>query len=122
MRKYTVVLPGTTDAVTHYLPIPDAGKIVQAHAVLNAAQSSVTGNSIAIGDAGATNRLLVADTKSLAAGDIAELVLNDSATDAERAQIFGGELPIAVTIKLQTAASVGLTILVDEYGISGLRP
>lgn len=122
MQKYTVSLPGTTSAVTHYLPIPDAGKIVEVHAVVNANQGDTAGRGVTIGKAGADHTIFTASTVSKNAGDIVKGVLTTGVTDAEKAQLFGNGVPIAVGIQLHTAAEVGLTILVDEYGINGLRP
>jgi len=124
MKKYTFVVPGTTASVKHYLPIPDGGKLVGIYAAVNSAQTTGTA-LVKAGKKGATNSLLSANLGTTGAngiGNVAKGALNASATDAERAQIFDATTPIELDVQLVVAGSVGVTVLVDEYGIGGLRP
>lgn len=124
MKKYSFVIPGTTSSVKHYIPIPDGGKLAGLYAVVNSTQTAGTA-LVKAGKKGATNHLLSADLGTTGAngiGNVAKAALNSSATDAERAQMFNASTPIELDIQLVVAGSVGVTILVDEYGIGGLRP
>ena len=124
MKKYSFVIPGTTSSVKHYLPIPDAGKLVGMYAVVNSAQTAGTA-LVKAGKKGATNHILSANLGTTGAngiGNVAKATLNASATEAERAQMFDGSTPLELDIQLVVAGSVGVTVLVDEYGVGGLRP
>ena len=124
MKKYTFVIPGTTASAKHYLPIPDGGKLVGLYAVVNSTQTAGTA-LVKAGKKGATNHLLSANLGTTGAngiGNIAMATANASATDAEKAQIFDATTPLELDIQLVVAGSVGITVLVDEYGIGGLRP
>jgi len=124
MKKYTYTVAGTTSAVKHYLPIPDAGKLAGLRAVVNSTQTAGTAQVLA-GKKGATHHILAADLGTTGAngiGNVAKATLNADATDAERAQMFDGTTPIEVSVQLVVAGIVGITIEVDEYGIGGLRP
>ena len=124
MKKYTFLVAGTTASVKHYLPIPDGGKVVGLYAVVNSTQTAGTA-LVKAGKKGATNHLLSANLGTTGAngiGNVAKAALNASATDAERAQIFDGTTPVEIDVQLVVAGSVGITVLVDEYGIGGLRP
>lgn len=120
MKKYSYVIPGTTASVKHYLPIPDAGKIVGLYAAVNSAQTAGTA-VVKVGKKSATNVLMTADLGTTGAngiGNIAKAAANASATAAEKAQIFNYEVPVELDIQLVVAGSVGVTLLVDEYAIS----
>ena len=124
MKKYSFVIPGTTSSVKHYLPIPDAGKLVGMYAVVNSAQTAGTA-LVKAGKKSATNHILSANLGTTGAngiGNVAKATLNASATEAERAQMFDGSTPLELDIQLVVAGSVGVTVLVDEYGVGGLRP
>lgn len=124
MKKYTVLVAGTTASVKHYLPIPDGGKLVGLYAVVNSTQTAGTA-LVKAGKKGATNHLISADLGTTGAngiGNIAKATTNASATDAEKAQIFDATTPLELDVQLVVAGSVGITVLVDEYGIGGLRP
>ena len=124
MKKYTVLVAGTTASVKHYLPIPDGGKLVGLYAVVNSTQTAGTA-LVKAGKKGATNHLVSADLGTTGAngiGNIAKATTNASATDAEKAQIFDATTPLELDVQLVVAGSVGITVLVDEYGIGGLRP
>lgn len=124
MKKYTFLVAGTTASVKHYLPIPDGGKLVGLYAVVNSTQTAGTA-LVKAGKKGATNHLVSADLGTTGAngiGNIAKATTNASATDAEKAQIFDATTPLELDVQLVVAGSVGITVLVDEYGIGGLRP
>ncbi len=124
MKKYTFLVAGTTASVKHYLPIPDGGKLVGLYAVVNSTQTAGTA-LVKAGKKGATNHLISADLGTTGAngiGNIAKATTNASATDAEKAQIFDATTPLELDVQLVVAGSVGITVLVDEYGIGGLRP
>lgn len=124
MKKYTVLVAGTTASVKHYIPIPDGGKLVGLYAVVNSTQTAGTA-LVKAGKKGATNHLISADLGTTGAngiGNIAKATTNASATDAEKAQIFDATTPLELDVQLVVAGSVGITVLVDEYGIGGLRP
>ena len=124
MKKYSFVIPGTTSSVKHYIPLPDGGKLAAISAVVNSAQTAGTA-LVKAGKKGATNYLMSANLGTTGAngiGNVAKGVLNASATDAERAQMFDASTPLEVDIQLVVAGSVGITIEMDEYGVGGLRP
>ena len=124
MKKYSFVIPGTNASVKHYLPIPDAGKVVGLYASVNSAQTAGTA-VVKIGKKGATNYIMSANLGTTGAngiGNVAKATVNSSATDAERAQMFDMTTALELDIQLVVAGSVGVTVLVDEYGIGGLRP
>ena len=124
MKKFMVVIPGTTASVKHYIPLPDKAKLRGVSAVVNSTQTAGTA-LVKAGKKGATNHLLSANLGTTGAngiGNVAKATLNASATDAERAQIFDGTTPVEIDVQLVVAGSVGITVLVDEYGIGGLRP
>jgi hypothetical protein len=119
MKKYTFTVPGTTDSVKHYLPIPDAGKVVGLYAVVNTAQTAGTA-LVKAGKKGATNVLLTANLGTTGAngvGNVAKAAANASATQAEVNQIFGEAVPIELDVQLVVAGTVGITVLVDEYAV-----
>lgn len=119
MKKYSYVIPGTTSSVKHYLPIPDAGKIVGLSAVVNSAQTAGTA-LVKAGKKGATNALFSANLGTTGAngiGKVAKGTAVTAATQAEVNQIFDGETPVELDIELTVAGSVGITLLVDEYAI-----
>jgi hypothetical protein len=110
--------------VKHYIPIPDGGKVAGISAVVNSAQTVGTA-TVKVGKKGATNVLYTANLGTTGAngiGNVARGELNASATDAERAQMFSGTVPLEVIVELVVAGSVGITVELDEYGIGGLRP
>ena len=124
MKKYTFVVAGTTSSVKHYLPLPDGGKLAGIYAVVNSTQTAGTA-LVKAGKKGATNHILSANLGTTGAngiGNVAKGALNASATDAERAQIFDGTTPLEIDVQLVVAGSVGITVLMDEYGVGGLRP
>lgn len=124
MKKYTFVVAGTTSSVKHYLPIPDGGKLAGIYAVVNSAQTTGTA-LVKAGKKGASHHLLSANLGTTGAngiGNVAKGTLNADATDAERAQMFDATTPLEVDVQLAVAGSVGITVLVDEYGVGGLRP
>jgi hypothetical protein len=119
MKKYTFTIPGTTSAVKHYLPIPDAGKLVGLYAVVNSAQTAGTA-TVQAGKAGAATSVLTANLGTTGAngiGKVAKGALTPSVTEANKQQIFDGETPIELTAVLVVAGSIGVTVLVDEYAI-----
>lgn len=119
MKKYSYVIPGTTSSVKHYLPIPDAGKIVGLSAVVNSAQTAGTA-LVKAGKKGATNALYSANLGTTGAngiGKVAKGAAVTAATQAEVNQIFDGETPVELDIELTVAGSVGITLLVDEYAV-----
>ncbi len=119
MKKYTFVIPGTTASVKHYLPIPDAGKIVGLAAVVNSAQTAGTA-LVKAGKKGATNALYSANLGTTGAngiGKVAKGTAVSAATQAEVNQIFDSATPIELDIVLVVAGSVGITVLVDEYAV-----
>ena len=119
MKKYTFVIPGTTSAVAHYLPIPDAGKVVGLSAVVNSAQTTGTA-TVTVGKKSATNVLYTANLGTTGAngiGNVAKGALNSSATQAEVNQVFDSTVPLELSIVLVVAGSVGITVLVDEYAV-----
>jgi hypothetical protein len=119
MKKYTFTVPGTTASVKHYLPIPDAGKVVGLYAVVNTAQTAGTA-LVKAGKKGATNVLLTANLGTTGAngvGNVAKAAANASATQAEVNQIFGETVPIELDVQLVVAGTVGITVLVDEYAV-----
>lgn len=87
---------------------------------------------LTIGGKGATaNPVLTVDISGKKGGEIAESVVNASATADEKAEIFDMDNPIKIVVPqaalgvdsaTAVAHNVGLVILVDEYGINGLRP
>ncbi|MCE5199072.1 hypothetical protein LLG39_08855 [bacterium] len=124
MKKYSFVIPGTTGSVKHYIPIPDGGKVAGIRAVVNSTQTSGTA-VVKVGKKGAANVLFTADLGTTGAngiGNVAKGVANASATDAEKAQMFDGSVPLELDIQLVVAGSVGITIEMDEFGVGGLRP
>lgn len=119
MKKYTFVIAGTTSSVKHYLPIPDAGKIVGLSAVVNSAQTAGTA-LVKVGKKGATNALFSANLGTTGAngiGKVAKGTAVSAATQAEVNQIFDSTTPIELDIELTVAGSVGITVLVDEYAV-----
>ena len=119
MKKYSYVIPGTTSSVKHYLPIPDAGKIVGLSAVVNSAQTAGTA-LVKAGKKGATNALFSANLGTTGANGIGKVAKGapvTAATQAEVNQIFDGETPVELDIVLVVAGSVGITLLVDEYAV-----
>ena len=119
MKKYSYVIPGTTSSVKHYLPLPDAGKIVGMSAVVNSAQTAGTA-LVKVGKKGATNALFSANLGTTGAngiGNVAKATAVSAATQAEVNQIFDGETPVELDIQLVVAGSVGVTIMLDEYAV-----
>ena len=119
MKKYTFVIPGTVSSVKHYLPIPDAGKIVGLSAVVNSTQTAGTA-LVKAGKKGATNALFSANLGTTGAngiGNVAKGAAVAAATQAEVNQIFDSTTPIELDIQLVVAGSVGVTILADEYAV-----
>ena len=119
MKKYSYVIPGTASSVKHYLPIPDAGKIVGVSAVVNSTQTAGTALVI-VGKKGATNKLFSANLGTTGAngiGNVAKGAAVTAATQAEVNQVFDMTTPVELDIQLVVAGSVGITVLVDEYAI-----
>ena len=119
MKKYSYVIPGTTSSVKHYLPIPDAGKIVGLFAVVNSTQTTGTA-LVKAGKKGATNALYSANLGTTGAngiGKVAKGAAVTAATQAEVNQVFDMTTPLELDIELVVAGSVGITVLVDEYAV-----
>ena len=119
MKKYSYVIPGTASSVKHYLPIPDAGKIVGLSAVVNSTQTAGTALVI-VGKKGATSKLFSANLGTTGAngiGNVAKGAPVSAATQAEVNQVFDMTTPVELDIQLVVAGSVGITVLVDEYAV-----
>ena len=117
MKHIHLSIPGTTAAVKHYVIPPSGCRIVGVKAVVNSTQTAGTA-SVKIGKAGATNVLYTADLGTTGAngiGKIAKGVLNASATDAERKQVFDNSVAIEITAQLVVAGQIGIIVAIDEY-------
>ena len=122
MKKFMVVIPGTTASVKHYIPLPDKAKLRGIAAVPNSTQTAGTA-TVTAGKKGATNKLFQANlgTTGPGAGVIgvpakgAQIV---AATTAELNEEFGPANPVEVDIVLVVAGSVGIMITYDEYNVT----
>ena len=120
MKKFMVVIPGTTASVKHYIPLPDKAKLRGVSAVVNSTQTAGTA-LVKIGKQGATNHLYSANLGTTGAngiGKIAVGALNASATTVEKNETFGDATPVEVDVQLVVAGSVGVMITYDEYNVT----
>ena len=124
MKYINISIPGTTSAVKHYVPIPSTGRLIGISAVVNSTQTAGTA-TVTVGKKGAAHTLFTANlgtTGANGAGNIAKGVLNASATDAERIQIFNMDtVPVEITAQLVVAGQINLVLKVDEFNIGGKR-
>ena len=113
MKSIAFVLAGTATAAKHYVVLPDNCPLVGAYVTPGAAQSAAA--TVQFGKEGATHSILTANMNPSGVGDVVKAAATASVTAAEQAQIFGPTQALEIAVDLAVDASLGITLVYDEY-------
>lgn len=116
MKSISFVLAGTNAAAKHYVILPDNCHLIGAYVAPSVAQAAAA--TVQFGKEGATHSILTANLNPSGAGDVVKAVATADVTAAERAQIFGPSQALEIAVDLATDASLGITLVYDEYLVS----